>query len=93
MHKVKIEKAVNYSPMPGRGSHEFYGYAYVDGRRVGIVWKPTSREGNYLMVEDIGHHHNRAKRPKQFSGKRLSELKLAMSQFDWNDWFKAYTER
>ena len=93
MYKVKIEKAIDYSPMPGRGNSEFYGYAYVNGRRVGIVWKPTSRDGNYVMNEDIGHHHTREKRPKQFSGKRLSELRLAMSQFDWNDWFKAYSER
>ena len=93
MYNVKIEKAVNYSPMPGRGSHEFYGYAYVNNRRVGIVWKPTSRDGNYLMVEDIGHHHNREKRPKQFSAPRLSALKLQMKQFGWEHRFKGYSER
>ena len=93
MYKVKIEKAVNYSPMPGRGSHEFYGYAYVNNRRVGIVWKPVARGENYVMNEDIGHHHNREKRPKQFSVPRLSALKLQMQQFDWDEWLKAYSER
>lgn len=91
MYKVKIEKAINYSPMPGRGNSEFYGYAYVNGRRVGIVWR--FNDGHYVMNEDIGHHHTREKRPMQFSSKRLSELKLVMSQFNWEEWLKAYKER
>ena len=91
MYKIKLEKAIDYSPMPGRGNSKFYGYAYVNHERIGTVWR--FNDGHYVMNEDIGYHHTREKRPKQFSGKRLSELKLAMGQFDWNDWFKAYSER
>lgn len=91
-YSVKIEKGRDYSPMPGCGSSEFYGYAYVDNKRVGTVWK--FRDGHYVMNEDFNNlWHSREKRPKQFSARRLSELKRQLQEFQWDAWRSVYVER
>ena len=91
-YSVKIEKGRDYSPMPGRGSSEFYGYAFVDGKRVGTVWK--FRDGHYVMNEDFDTlRHSREKRPKQFSARRLADLKRQLMEFEWDAWRSVYVER
>ena len=91
-YSVKIEKGRDYAPMPGRGSSEFYGYAFVDGKRVGTVWRFD--DGHYVMNEDFSSlWHSRDKRPKQFSARRLSDLKRQLMEFEWDAWRSVYVER
>ena len=91
-YAVKIEKGRDYSPMPGRGNSQFYGYAFVDNKRVGTVWK--FNDGHYVMNEDFNQlWHSREKRPKQFSARRLSDLKRQLQEFQWDAWRSVYVER
>lgn len=72
--KIEVKHERDYSPLPGRGNAEFYGYLYVNYKRVGIVWK--FNDGSYLCNEDFNSRkHNLEKRPRQFKGNTLCDLK------------------
>ena len=53
---------------------KFYGWASVNGKRIGTVWKKY--KGGYYCNEDFdSNRHSRKNRPRQFRGQTLAELK------------------
>lgn len=72
--KIEIKHERDYSPLPGTGNADFYGYLFVNYQRVGTVWK--FKDGHYVCNEDFNSHkHNLDNRPRQFKGNTLRELK------------------
>ena len=66
--KVKIE----HKPwtMPGHGNCESYGYAFVDGKRLGTVWRAKD-DGTLFCNSEPGHKAGRF----QAKGRNVTELK------------------
>lgn len=73
--KIEFRRDKFYQPIPGRSSHVFHSYLYVDGKRVGTVWKDKG-DGRYVANEDFDTcRHDRANRPRQAVARTLGELR------------------
>jgi len=70
--KVTIKKTTDYNPF-GYGEGKWHGFAYVDSKRIGTVWRFRDR---YICNEDFdSRKHSRENRPMQFKGRTLADLK------------------
>ena len=78
MVTVKKESRSLVSEIPGTSNHKFHGYAFVDNKRIGTVWKVNTycSEHVYVCNEDFdGNRHSKENRPRQFKGRTLADLK------------------
>lgn len=82
---MAIVKLVKFSgslsgSLPGSGNCSFYGYATVDGKRMGNVTK--FNDGGYSYGQDFDKRiHSRENRPFRASAKTLKELKEKLSAY------------
>lgn len=76
MATVRIEKEKHslVKDIQGTSNAKFYGWVFVDGKRVGTVW--VFNDGRYAMNEDFNSRkHSRENRPIQLIANSISGLK------------------
>ena len=74
--KVTIKKTKDLVADFGNCNAKWHGFAFVDGKRLGTVWR-FKDDGRYVCNEDLdSRRHSRENRPMQFKGRTLAELKL-----------------
>ena len=65
--------------LPGTGNGSFYGYATIDGKRMGNIAK--FNDGGYAYGQDFDKRvHSRENRPFRASAKTLRELKAKLTE-------------
>jgi len=71
--KIEVRKETFHNvPDFSHSSHKFYGYAFVNHKRMGTVWKNKS-DGHYVFNEDFDIDSTR--RSYQATGRTLAILK------------------
>lgn len=73
--KITIKKSQSLVSEVGVSNAKWHGFAYVDGKRLGTVWR-FKDDGRYVCNEDFdSRKHSRENRPMQFRGQTLAALK------------------